>query len=422
MLSALKKQNGFTLIELMVYIAIVGIVVLVAGQAFSDSTKFRVRSQSMLKAAESAKSVASLVREDLAQMGAKTSFFHQTAGSDDFATRTEVYMDAENSDFSSYKLNSGSDIVFRHVRYNEYGEYDAVEEVRWYLEGDNLKRRCKNISGKAADDCTTEGVESVIADGVSVFKVVAAKPGVVNGNSSILFPAGGDKFRLIARTDGADYKPVTVEPVTGGSSVNLSGLVSNYNYTQHKEGNTKYKNQVFVASSVDALDEGDSWQSCFQIALKKEVEYEIGFEMSLNRDASRSFVPGKDHMAVGFRDAENGAKQTGLEDYLFYPPTSDKGRGKRAVRFAPKSDFDNACIVFTLSTFSPVAHGGLVSINSLYLKKVEYANYEFDASFTHETLDKKNVKAFQVELVVEKNGEQGRVVDIVATPSNGLEG
>ena len=44
------KRAGFTLMELMVYIAIVGIVVIVAGQAFSNSTKMRVRTQSMLKA------------------------------------------------------------------------------------------------------------------------------------------------------------------------------------------------------------------------------------------------------------------------------------------------------------------------------------------------------------------------------------
>ena len=37
------NKKGFTLIELVVYMAMIGIVVLIAGQAFSDSTKFRVR-------------------------------------------------------------------------------------------------------------------------------------------------------------------------------------------------------------------------------------------------------------------------------------------------------------------------------------------------------------------------------------------
>ena len=51
-------KAGFTLVELLVYIAIVGIVVIVAGQAFSNSTKMRVRTQSMLKASEVAENVA----------------------------------------------------------------------------------------------------------------------------------------------------------------------------------------------------------------------------------------------------------------------------------------------------------------------------------------------------------------------------
>lgn len=52
------KKNGFTLMELVVYIAMIGIVVLIAGEAFSNSTKFRVRTQNMLKASEEASNVA----------------------------------------------------------------------------------------------------------------------------------------------------------------------------------------------------------------------------------------------------------------------------------------------------------------------------------------------------------------------------
>ena len=60
------RREGFTLIELMVYIAIVGIVVIVAGQAYSNSTKMRVRTQSMIKASEVAENVATLFKQDVA--------------------------------------------------------------------------------------------------------------------------------------------------------------------------------------------------------------------------------------------------------------------------------------------------------------------------------------------------------------------
>ena len=63
--------------ELMVYIAILGVIVLIAGNAFSDSTRFRIRTQNMLKANEVATAAASMFVEDISQTGAKS---YKTAG------------------------------------------------------------------------------------------------------------------------------------------------------------------------------------------------------------------------------------------------------------------------------------------------------------------------------------------------------
>ena len=38
-----KAKSGFTLMELMVYIGLLGLIVIIAGQAFSDSTRMRIR-------------------------------------------------------------------------------------------------------------------------------------------------------------------------------------------------------------------------------------------------------------------------------------------------------------------------------------------------------------------------------------------
>ena len=99
------KKSGFTLMELLVYMAIVGIIVMVAGQAFSDSTKFRVRTQNMLKADESVDVVSQLIKEDVGQMGAK-SYLDGTTGK--FAVDSDVLMPAEEgasiTDKSSFNL------------------------------------------------------------------------------------------------------------------------------------------------------------------------------------------------------------------------------------------------------------------------------------------------------------------------------
>ncbi|MDY6388639.1 MAG: type II secretion system protein, partial [Fibrobacter sp.] len=106
------KKSGFTLMELLVYMGIVGIVVVIAGEAFSNSTKFRIRTDNMIKATQEAENVAMLLKDDAAQMGAKSSLDESVeAGNDIFNTShiVDVYMDpqnpiVDNRDSSSFRL------------------------------------------------------------------------------------------------------------------------------------------------------------------------------------------------------------------------------------------------------------------------------------------------------------------------------
>ena len=89
------KKSGFTLVELMVYIGIVGVVVIVAGQAFSNSTKMRVRTESMIKANATVEEAGMLMQEDVAQMGAKSALVTNNYDrSDETFESSIVYMDA----------------------------------------------------------------------------------------------------------------------------------------------------------------------------------------------------------------------------------------------------------------------------------------------------------------------------------------
>ena len=133
--------------ELLVYMGIVGIVVVIAGEAFSNSTKFRIRTDNMIKATQEAENVAMLLKDDAAQMGAKSSLDESVeAGNDIFNTShiVDVYMDpqnpiVDNRDSSSFRLVYSNkaemdSLVFRRIRYDTLGHYEAVEEVAWFLE------------------------------------------------------------------------------------------------------------------------------------------------------------------------------------------------------------------------------------------------------------------------------------------------
>ena len=84
-------KKGFTLVELLVYMAIIGVIVLVAGQAFVDATKFNVRTRNMITAAEQSNDISGLLKEDLAQMGTK-SWKEDVSGIATFHIDSNVFM------------------------------------------------------------------------------------------------------------------------------------------------------------------------------------------------------------------------------------------------------------------------------------------------------------------------------------------
>ena len=444
---ALLRKAGFTLIELLVYVAIVGIVVIVAGQAFSNSTKMRVRTQSMLKASEVAENVASLFKTDVAQTGAKSSLEAGGAtGGDNFsAVNDSVYMDPGNSDddkkdyssFSVTTVNNFSDLKMRRMRYDENGYYQAVEEVNWFVEDGTLKRSCRTINGtEDADNCKRGTVAEAknraveIATGLTRFVVKPALPGVTsNDDPAQVFPpcdATGvcaEEFRLVSRIGEADYMATTITPTDDNKIVELSGFSTNYDKSNNTENTSgKLQNQVVAMENADNSSTG--WRNqCTKITLLPKTEYELSFSLA---DAGtfekmRMFVPGRDQMSVGFRSTKDGSRPTELDDFFFYPPTDESASGLRVMRFSVPKKLTSLCLAFTFVSYSPLAANGKVTITGLRLKKVESSNYKFTDSALP-LKDKVNVKALMLDFSVTRNGEEGVDSLVIRIPSNGRNG
>lgn len=435
------NKKGFTLMELVVYMAMIGIVVLVAGQAFSNSTKFRVRTQNMLKATQEAENVANLFREDVSQMGAKSSKeANASATADSFFVATEnVYMDPANvviskRDSSSFRLvNSGTmtdTLVFRRMRYDESGHFVSVEQVRWILANSTLYRSCQvlaqasGVTFDANDPCSskTESEPVEMATDVDSFYVEPARPEVSEGATAQLLPSTDTSvhtFRLVSRYGSNNLNYLDTDPAEGGLSISLSGFATNYDFDKDEIVEDGVQaNQVFVAL---ANSTSGVWSAlCRKVSLEPDVVYEISFSMPFAENASRMFCPGRDHMAVGFRTT-SGDAVPGLDDFVFYPPTVSAANGTRSMRFSVPSPVSNVCMAFTFSSYSPVAASGTVSLSEVALKKVASANYSFDGyTITASNLaDKKNVKAFRLHLRINRRNETGNSQMVVPIPSNG---
>lgn len=480
-----RKKAGFTLMELMVYIALLGGIVLIAGQAFSDSTKMRVRTQNMLQASEVAESVANLIKDDIAQTGAKSSMEEGVSGvgaeyGNSFSgIHTDLYMDPGNGDSSSFSIatKDGFDsLTIRRLRYDDCGFFLAKEQIAWYVRNGTLLRKCKFLPNKMMqiddagnivvdsegnpifvdipltahgpnckstipdDDPCKDSTEVEIAEGVSTFKVIPGKPGVV-GDDIQLFPATGvTEFRLVGRNDGAHLElPLitneTEEINKGGNTQTLTNFYQNYDHISEKikETGQKVNEVIAVRNETTTIT---SWKSlCSQegnhFTFKPGEQYEISFEISspgANDDKSKMFVPGVDYMSVGFRDKETGnlpkvndVVQVG--NFAFFPPMGLKGEGSgpgRSMRFSVAEEVKNVCIAFTFACYSPLVSQGKVSITNLKLTKIPSANYSFENyDFNAHKHDKQNVKAFLLKLDVKRNGESGHVDVVVPAPSNG---
>ena len=244
--------------ELMVYIAILGIVVLIAGQAFTDSTRFRIRTQNIIKATQEAENVATYFKSDVSQMGAKSSKEETIAGGDDKFSDVynEVYMDPANSveekkDSSSFKIETqdGFDkLTIRRVRYDANGHFNAVEEIKWYVESNILHRSCQILEKKdgltlsADDPCADinkepEGIE--MATGVQKFEVHAARPGVNTEEQQYFPPNDETEFLLFPRVGDINYVTMLVSNTSGelnkgGDGAILSQFFSNYDQFNEK--------------------------------------------------------------------------------------------------------------------------------------------------------------------------------------------
>ncbi len=431
-------KKGFTLIELLVYIALVSIVVIVAGKAFSDSAIFRVRTQSMVATAQTANDVVAAFKEDLSQMGTKS--WKTASGTVDvFNVDTSVYIDLNNldtalADTSSYVLTRTGDgldsIAFRKMEYSEGGMFLGVRQVSWYVRDSVLWRSCKTLSGTENDDCKKSGGNPVkMADKVELFSITPATPGVsTDASAELLFPSSGSSFRLIPRSTSGDLYAAEVSPDTGGTSVTISSLLTNYDTVNTKENLTgKLATELYI-SPVVAKGVSGTWnKDCQEFTFLPYETYAFEFNFEYTADNMRLFQPGKDHISIGLRAKSDGSKvngKSGVDDFMVYPPVTSTASTLRYGEFSVK-DTTKACLAVTVAIYSPLTQHGTITFKRFKVSRKLDASYHFetDASNTYNLggsiQSKKNVKAFRLTVGALKRGEVGRATIVVPTPSNG---
>jgi len=465
-------KKAFTLIELLIYMALLGFIIIVAGRVFSDSTSMRIKTQNMTKATEKWNRIIEIIKEDMSQMGAKAYRDPDPSAlinparkdtikgvliDDEFLLNENVYIGTGDS--SSFILKhrikengkNYDSIAFKKIILNRNnGQNIGVRLVSWTLDPSNniLYRRCATVRATNYIESLDEEYSAcangtnfsdlasaqkvAMADSVQSFRLLPSLLGTEDTPSSPSISNAPFKF-----IDGPTTAEVQPCPIRGRDDDRNMMYLEKF---ARNEINTRIHHECYVANlNVDncktfSLDSGKTYS----------VEFKTPFE---ELDSNMAlFQPGKDHLAVGFRKASNNTERIdGVRtDFMFYVPQTGKydvNLINHYFEFSVKKPVE-ACAVFTFAFYSPKAWKGKLAIekfriwkkqkayhfkdesNEYYINK--YASVDDDKSTSEKLENKKSVKAFKLHLEINngsKNSETNKSLGdyVIPTPNNGVE-
>jgi len=429
-------KRAFTLIELVVYMAIMGFIIIVAGRVFSDSAKMRVRSQNMIKNSEELGRLSDLIKEDVAQMGTKA-YGKSSASSYQFDVATKVYWDLSAADSSSYVLSKNHDsLFFRKMAFNQNGSYAGVREINWYFKDKKIYRSCQTVSGtEDPAECPTSKPDTVLmGSNISRLEFFPSKPGMPPGSSSsvasdILFTSNADnEFDFKPQQSDGDIVSIQIKD-EGNNTQSVSGIYEKNSSTSGKK------------RAVLCLAEAGS---CIERLFLKGETYAIEFEMPFVRgeqgdSIGSQFLLGEDHLAIGLRKGDYSKFPDSLApppDVLIYPPQSNENL-LRHIEFTPKKDI-SASVVLTFAFYSEKAYLGRLMFKDFKVFRKNDEAFHFPkgdygteaANISEKYKQKKNAKAFEMILELENRGEKSGTVAkdengnekgmVILTPNNGI--
>ncbi len=477
------SKSGFTLIELVVYIAIMSFIIVVAGRVFSDSTSMRVRSQNLLKSSSEIGKLSNLLTEDISQMGVKAWGSITTCETKDnydncyrVISHNKVYMNADNivsnlRDSSSYilvrrKINDrfADSLVFRKAVFDKDGKFIAVHEIALYTsrngDRDSLFRKCREVdricpqeapepskfcltNTTQYNDCPSksninDAPKVLMATDITNFKLTPSTTGQE-------VPLFDDQFGLYSPLPSGDLKrPGKCE--NNNTETKVSEFISNYAGDNNPpSGNAKH--ELYLSDKLSQNCETWTNLDCKEMTFGGQKTYVVEFKMPFNNDESTQFQPSRDHLSIGLRNKQGTKVDGAPADVLFYPPQDIASRDMvRHIEFPikkKKEESIKACVAITMAFYSPTASNGELTFEGFKVFRKTDESFDFPesdvASFgiceptgnctTEQKIkERRSVKAFElmVEMAIGKEerksgtfSQKGRGI-IVATPNNGV--
>jgi len=412
------SKQGFTLIELLVTIVISAIVVGIAGQAFLDATRLRIRTATLLESTTGTADVISYLEEDTRRIGAKAYMIPVSSvaagSSSSSAGLTKlgaIYIDptAASPDSSSFIPGygvSGSNrldsLTFRYGVYNTAGAITGYQEVLYAVNSShNLVRSVRAFKDLNLVDITPLPPDLIMATNVIGFKTrygVYAQDTIVFGPMPLVDPPVDGK---------ADLKQLGSVPVIARASESNIPEVTG-----------------FTAGTVDSFEVvKNAARVHLDIPLTQGATYRVKFGLGSNYIASTNFRNDSDLIAVSIRSNTNLSHLVdGTSEYQFYSALDTVTLG-RSFDFSPLNA-DNATLVFRFKTRTNIAMSGAsFRIDSVCVYRKTFNGYSWqDANyFTGTNAVKKNyVRALELSISVQTKNAVSSITRVIPLVNNGV--
>lgn len=376
-----NPRAGFTLVELLVYIGLVALVALLAGNVLVDTIRMKQTTENKMTAFANANEAIGYLEADLMRLGAKAWMVNSTMSQ----ANRDVYWDTTTGDFSSFGITDnvlpGLDrLTFRAGFYDPV--VDTVQNTRivsWWVDADSNLWRQEQVLGAAASPAV------LMISGVSGFNV---EPGVLLEDSS----AGSSRMQF---TIADSLQMVANGVIQLTSTVNGLQLT---NFPTNASDSIRFTTRNFV--------------------FEPGVTYGVRIKMNPNTGLSTDFNMHTDTIKVGFRSISGTAMLPGVNDYLMFPGQITGSR-ERVFRFTQGASTPVAAMLVMNFHFGPLISNDTLTIDSIKIWRDRLAQYQWLTPAL--TINQKNrTKGIRIDLRVMRRGEESHMRRIISTPNNGV--
>lgn len=415
-------QEGFTLLELLVYIAISSIVVVIAGQVWIEFTKSSKRTSDRMDAYQDMEQALFYLDEDISRAGSKSNSRGQG-----MQMVTDVLMDASSQDSSSISFVNGTDstdeLYFKAAVFSaDSSLYEGYDSVYYTVNED--KELIRTSVFVDLDGTPGSALTQVIMDSIVVFDLefgVYSSEGGAMASLGVIDSMHEDRLEWLdfwTSAAGPDNTPNLTSRVQDGIGF---VDVTNLDYGDNTLADT---NMFAVQNSANTNrkqfnDNGNG--------IEAGKTYKVSFSTIADEDFVDNFDMTKDSLSLVIRKLSTDyAPMDGVPEQFFYPGVAGK-KYDREFQFTSSVTEANPSVYFRFNLKSDLS-AGTISLGPLTMEEVNSGTYSFLSDFNDadSVMYKQNTRSMTLRLKVDHGSSVGLQEQVytlrkfIQLPNNGV--